>query len=86
MYHCHLRLYLVGRQRRMLEQVKDIAPLPQFTHEFLESSTPEHALAAQADVILADLDGMNAVETVRTLVAGKQPERLSHSPCRPDTD
>jgi len=72
MYHCHLRLYLAGQQFSMLQQIKDAAPLPQFTHEFLESSSPEETLAAQADVILADLDGMDAAETVRILASAKK--------------
>ncbi len=74
MYHCHLRFYLVGRQHGPLKQIKDAAPLPRFTHEFLESGEPEETLAAQADLILADLTEMDAAKTVRTLAAAKKPD------------
>ena len=72
MYHCHLRIYLAGRQRGLLEQIKDAAPLPRFTHEFLESGTPEGPLAAQADVILADLEGLDAPDAVYTLAVSNR--------------
>ena len=71
MYHCHMRFYLMGHPQRVFEIIKDMSPLGRFTHEFLESDRPEAALAARADVILADLRGMDAGEAVRTLGAGK---------------
>ena len=74
MYHCHLRLYLVGRRRELLGQIRNVPPLPPFTHEFLESEEPDVSLAAQAGVILADLDGMDAAAAVSALAAGKKAE------------
>ena len=72
MYHCHLRFYLVGRHRSMFEQIKEIAPLAHFTHEFLESEGPEESLAEKADVILADVREMDAPGTARMLAAAKR--------------
>ncbi len=68
MYHCQLRLYCVGRRREFFAPLKEVAPLESFTHTFLESEEPNPALAAQADVIFADLTGMDAAGTLRTLM------------------
>ena len=67
MYHCHLRLYCVGRRLELFAPLKETAPQEPFTHTFLESGEPDPALAAQADVIFADLTGLDAAGTVRTL-------------------
>ncbi|WP_325199939.1 hybrid sensor histidine kinase/response regulator [Oscillibacter sp.] len=67
MYHCHLRLYCVGRRQELFTPLKEAAPQEPFTHTFLESGEPDPALAAQADVIFADLTGLDAAGTVRTL-------------------
>ncbi|MBD5154550.1 MAG: response regulator [Oscillibacter sp.] len=55
MYHCRLRFYLTGHRRDWADIIKSMPPLEAFTHEFLESDTPEAALAAQADVVIADM-------------------------------
>lgn len=57
MYHCHIRFYLSGRQHGIREIIKKMPPLGHFTHEFYESDTPQPALTADADVILADITG-----------------------------
>ncbi len=67
MYHCHLRLYCVGSRQELFTPLKEAAPQEPFTHTFLESGEPDPALAAQADVIFADLTGLDAIGTVRTL-------------------
>ena len=67
MYHCHVRYYLVGSACRTFEQIQKVPPLPAFTHTFTESALPDPALTASADVIVANLDGANAAETVRAL-------------------
>ncbi len=74
MYHCHVYVYLLGRRHRVFEVVKDIAPLEHFTHEYMESSESEKALASKADVIIANLQGVDAKETVRELVLCKAKE------------
>ncbi len=71
MYHCHIHFYLAGRQKRLFEIIKEMPPLEHFTHGFIESDTPQEALAARADVILADLRGIDVKEALRILTFGK---------------
>lgn len=73
MYHCYVRLYFVGSQRWIPERLNEISPLEYFTHEFIASDTVEQSLTEQADVIIADLCGQDAAETVRTLAGWKNP-------------
>ena len=59
MYRCHMYFYYIGRQRELLEVIRQMEPLEHFTHTFWASDVPEQTLAAQADVILADLRELN---------------------------
>jgi len=72
MYHCHVHFYLLGSQCKIFEIVRETAPLEHFTHTFAEGSVPEEGLLSEADVILANLRGLNAEETVRKLVSEKR--------------
>lgn len=74
MYHCHMRFYFIGREEKFFELFRVMPPLEAFTHEFYESREPEISLAARADVILADLRGMEAAEAARILAEGKSAE------------
>ncbi len=74
MYHCNVRFYLTGHQRKVFEIIKGMSPLVHFTHEFSESSRPDAVLAAKADVILADLQDMDVLEAVETLLSAKRGE------------
>ncbi|MCM1496235.1 MAG: response regulator [Bacteroides sp.] len=74
MYHCHSLLYFIGYQHDLFHTLQEMPPLPAFTHEYLESECPEQAMAARADMILADLGGLDAKSVVQTLVAWKAPE------------
>ncbi len=67
MYHCHIHFYLVGHDYGMWEAVRDITPLDHFTHTFFESSEPQADKTAAADVILANLEGMDACKTAEDL-------------------
>ncbi len=71
MYHCHIHFYLMGQERSAFEIVKEMSPLGHFSHEFLESSQPSADLAAKADVILADIRGMNAKQALKPLISAK---------------
>ena len=51
--------------------MKEIRPFENFTHEFMESERPEEELSSGADVILANLQGMDSVSTMKTLVPGR---------------
>lgn len=72
MYHCHIQFYFIGYQNRIFETIKGMSPLESFTHTFSQSNTPNAALAAAADVILADLQGTGMTETLRMLTLGKK--------------
>ena len=47
MYHCHLRLYCVGRRQELFAPLREASLPEHFTHTFLESEEPDAALAAQ---------------------------------------
>lgn len=74
MYHCHVHFYLLGRQWGSFETIKEMSPLKDFTHEYMEGEEAEEALAAKADVILAYLPGTDAEAVVQTLVKAKKKE------------
>ncbi len=69
MYRCHLHFYLLSQQKKLLEVLKGMPPLERFTHSFTGSSRLDASLAAQADVILADLSGGPAERTLEALKA-----------------
>ncbi len=75
MYHCCIHFYLIGKmihKDNLFETMKKMPPLEHFSHEFCEGSCPEAARAAEADVIFADLRGMDAAGTVKLLAAEKR--------------
>ena len=72
MYHCQIHFYLAGHSCRTFEMIKECVPLDHFTHTFTESCCPEQAPASKADVILANLQGTEAEETLRALVLMKR--------------
>lgn len=72
MYHCHIHFCLVGQQSRVFEIIKEMSPLDHFTHTFLESDQVDDASVATADVILANIQNMDAEEALRALSANKK--------------
>ncbi len=60
MYHCHIQFYLMGRDDGLFRVIREAAPLEHFSHAFAESAGPDAALCAGADVVLADLRGLDA--------------------------
>ncbi|MBD5090119.1 MAG: PAS domain S-box protein [Clostridiales bacterium] len=74
MYYCQIHFYLIGYQCTMFENIKEMSPLEHFTHEFYESDEPEEALAAKADVIMADIRNLNVKEAVQMLALVKKQE------------
>ena len=74
MYHCHMRFYFFGQEKKLFELFRAMPPLTAFTHEFFESRELNPALAAKADAIWADLRGVEAAQAARVLAAGKRPE------------
>ena len=71
MYHCLVQFYLVGRRRSAFDPIRAIEPLGRFTHLFMDSGEPDAALAAKADVILADLREMDARRVLEVLTRSK---------------
>mgnify|MGYP002512947148 CR=1 FL=1 len=69
MYNCHLHIYLAGHPCRVFEVIRTMAPLQHFTHTFSGSSHPEEAMASEADVIIADLSGLDIPKALPLLVA-----------------
>lgn len=74
MYHCHVHFYLLGRQCRMFEIIKEMSPMESFTHEYVESEQVEETLAAKADVILACLQETDVKAVVQALISTKKKE------------
>ena len=74
MYYCQLHVYCLGRRQELFDTVRAIPPLEHFTHTFSKSDAPDPALAAQADVILAVLQDMDAESTVGLLNMYRQEE------------
>ncbi len=69
MYHCHIQFYFTGCQCRAFEIIKKRFPPEHFSYEFSQSGTPEKQLAAAADVILVNLQGLDVESTLSSLAA-----------------
>lgn len=74
MYHCKVQFYLFGEQNDLLAGIKEMTPPDHFTYEFSESGVLDEALTADADVIIANLQGTEAEEIFRRLVFGRKKE------------
>ena len=74
MYHCHVCFYFIGNQNQLFEIVRGMPPFSPFVHEFIESVQPQEEFAAKADVLLVDLQGLDAAKAVQTLIGWKKPE------------
>lgn len=60
MYHCHLNFYLIGSPCHVFDMAKALEPLPRFTHEFWEGAVPDNALAEKAQIILVNMQDVDA--------------------------
>ncbi|MBD5102494.1 MAG: response regulator [Subdoligranulum sp.] len=72
MYHCHIQFLFIGKQPQLFDPFKVMPPVEQFTYEFLQSSQPEPALIAGADVILADLRGTDPEQMLAAVNTHRQ--------------
>ncbi len=72
MYHCQIHFYLSGGQCRAFDLIKEITPYENFTHQFIQSSTPDPAKAAGADVMIANVQGMDAGRAAGQLLSGRK--------------
>lgn len=71
MYHCNLCFYFIEDKDGLYKIVKEMEPLPHFTHEFITSKMPEVNFTSKADVIIADIRNMNAVSMLQFLISYK---------------
>lgn len=97
MYSCRLHIYFMGRPCRAFNVIQKMPALENFTHTFSESDDPDASLAANADVIIADLScpdmqdalqvilqNRNKETTVILLADKKQLQTLFADPTLPD--
>ena len=69
MYRCHILFYLAGQVCKAFELIRQMEPFERFSHEFVESRTPEREYASRADVVLAGLEGMETAAAADFLAA-----------------
>ena len=74
MYHCHVRFYFTGQTCRVFDIIKESVPPENFSYTFSESRSPEEALISGADVIVANLQDMDAGKATGSLLSGKPEE------------
>lgn len=74
MYHCHVCFYFIGNRSQLFDIIKDMPALASSEHDFIESNCPNEESASKADVIMADLSGIDAADAVRNLAAWKKQE------------
>ena len=72
MYHCQVRIYLTGRHLEAFDIIRKMSPLAHFTHECTEGSEIEETLASEADVIFANLQGLEAGKAAAQLLSVKR--------------
>ncbi|MDE7251426.1 MAG: response regulator [Acetatifactor sp.] len=71
MYDCRIRFYLTGHPCRAFEVIKEMSSPEHFTYVFSESDRPEKVLAAESDVIIADLSDMDIKDALGILISGR---------------
>ena len=74
MYHCHVCFYLIGSQKQLFETIRGIPVFAASEYDFIEGESPSEESAGRADVILADLRGLDAADAARDLIAWKKPK------------
>lgn len=74
MYHCHVHFYLIGSQQSIWDTIQAMPPLEHFTHTFTTGAKPDTALLADADIIIANLQDMDALTALQTLSDGRRRE------------
>ncbi|MDE6661734.1 MAG: GGDEF domain-containing protein [Lachnospiraceae bacterium] len=74
MYHCQINFYMITEQNELFTTLKQLSPLPHFTHEYMQSANADAALTEKADVILADMRKMNVDDTLAFLLSHKLKE------------
>ena len=65
---------MITEQNELFTTLKQLSPLPHFTHEYMQSANADAALTEKANVILADMRQMNVEDTLTFLLSHKQKE------------
>ena len=68
MYHCNLCFYLIGNRDNLFDVLKNMEPLPHFTHEFVQSAEPEVAHMNSANVIIADVNDEDVDKLLKNIL------------------
>jgi len=72
MYHCHLYVAFVGQRGLSFEVIEGMDPPEDFTYEFFHAEGGGGPELAGADVIIADLTGIEPVPVVESLLRTKK--------------
>lgn len=72
MYHCQIQFCLFSHQLGIFQSIKEKNPPEHFSYEFLETDILEKEPVSGADVILADLQGVDADEALQFFLANKK--------------
>ena len=72
MYRCEICFYMMTEQDELFAALKELLPLPHFTHEYLESARLDETMVGRADVIFADIRQTQMEKTVATLLSGRK--------------
>lgn len=72
MYHCNVCFYYIGENEELFEAIRESEPFPHFKHEFITSAVHKEMLTKKADVILADLRGMNVEVLLKDIMSHKK--------------
>ena len=78
MYTCRLHIYLAGRPCHSFEVIKKMPALEYFTHNFSESEEADLRLAAEADLILADLSHMDISDALQVFLSNRKKENMRY--------
>lgn len=72
MYQCNVRFYMVGlKESGIIEIIKSMPPMENFSHYFVEGETADKAVAAGSDVIFAYIGDSGAKKTLSSLTRYK---------------
>ena len=72
MYHCHIQFCLIGGRPGLFDPIRQAPPLNHFTHTFTQTAQPVAEEVLRADVIFADLEGLDATRTLEDLLSFRQ--------------
>lgn len=72
MYRCEICFYMMTEQDELFAALKELLPLPHFTHEYLGSAGLDETMVGRADVIFADIRQTQMEKTVATLLSGRK--------------